>query len=128
MSYTEYKVRVYPSGNRFWRSKEGLYHREDGPAVEYANGGKQWFINGRLHRKDGPAIEYTNGSKSWYINDLLHREDGPAIEYPDGDKHWYIEGEPCTEEEYNKKMNPIPSCEGREVEIDGKTYILKEKS
>ena len=32
-------------GNKFWRLN-GKYHREDGPAVEYARGTKSWWLNG----------------------------------------------------------------------------------
>ena len=32
------------------------------------NGDKYWYKNGELHREDGPAIEYGNGYKEWYIN------------------------------------------------------------
>ncbi len=46
-----------------------LYHREDGPAVEFPDGHKEWAINGELHRLDGPAIEYSDGSYEWWIND-----------------------------------------------------------
>lgn len=28
-----------------------LLHREDGPAIEYPDGCKEWFINGKRHRK-----------------------------------------------------------------------------
>ena len=31
-------------------------------------GTKSWFLNDRLHREDGPAIEWADGSKSWWIN------------------------------------------------------------
>lgn len=41
----EYTVRVYDSGNRYWLI-DGKYHREDGPAVEYANGNKEWYYLG----------------------------------------------------------------------------------
>jgi len=41
---------------------------------------------GNLHREDGPAIEWADGSKEWWINEKLHREDGPAIEWADGTK------------------------------------------
>jgi len=41
-------------------------HREDGPAVEYSNGHKEWHLNGNLHREDGPAIEYSYGAKEWF--------------------------------------------------------------
>ena len=33
----------------------------------------------KLHRTDGPAVEYDNGIKLLYINGKLHRLDGPAI-------------------------------------------------
>jgi len=77
-------------GNKFWKNRKGQYHRKDGPATEYTNGDKEWYINGKLHRKDGPAAEYTNGYKEWYINGKLHRKDGPAVEYVGGRKTWYI--------------------------------------
>ena len=53
---------------------------------------KAWYQNGKFHREDGPAIEYANGCKYWFQNDQLHREDGPAIEYEDGRKAWYQNG------------------------------------
>jgi len=56
--------------------------------IEYANGNKEWYLNGKLHREDGPA-SIINGNKKWYLNGKLHREDGPAIEYANGDKSWY---------------------------------------
>ena len=34
----------------------------------YENGDKQWFLNDKLHREDGPAIELANGYKAWYLN------------------------------------------------------------
>lgn len=93
------------------------------------NGGKFWYLNGKRHREDGPAIELTNGDQVWYLNDGLHREDGPAIEWADGTKYWYLNGKKMTEEEHKKAMNPPkPSCEGKEVEIDGIVYVLKEKN
>ena len=35
--------------------------------------------NDELHRIDGPAVEYTNGSKYWFVEGKYHRLDGPAI-------------------------------------------------
>lgn len=100
-----YIVKIDDRGTRFWYKGDGkTLHREDGPAVEYADGGKEWFLNGNLHREDGPAFEYASGTKVWYFNNLLHREDGPAIEYEDGDKYWYINGAELSEEEFNSKI------------------------
>ena len=54
---------------KVYRNSKGQYHREDGPAIEYALGDKVWFINGQRHRTDGPAVEYADGDKYWYLND-----------------------------------------------------------
>ena len=77
-------------GNKRWYNEFGLYHREDGPAVEFYHGGKQWWVDGQLHRLDGPAVEYKDGTKEWHVNGKLHRLDGPAKIYSDGDKEWFI--------------------------------------
>mgnify|MGYP000185697326 CR=1 FL=1 len=60
-----------------------------------------------LHREDGPAIEWAGGGKTWYINGKLHREDGPAYEYADGGKAWFIDGKRHREDEFNALMNPV---------------------
>ena len=70
----EYKVEVHANGNKFWYLND-VFHREDGPAIEYANGDKYWYLNGKLHREDGPAAEYTNGTKYWYLNGVEVTED-----------------------------------------------------
>ena len=93
-----------------YQKEVGVLHREDGPAVEYADDSKEWRVDGKLHRVDGPAI-YKNieaksfdGKKQWYLNGLRHRLDGTAIvSVNDGSKVWYIHGEyiPCkTNEEF----------------------------
>ena len=56
------------------------------------SGDKHWFLGHYLHREDGPAIEYADGAKAWYLNGKLHREDGPAVEWAGGDKEWYLHG------------------------------------
>jgi hypothetical protein len=28
----------------------------------------RWYKNEVLHREDGPAVEYANGNKQWYLN------------------------------------------------------------
>ena len=88
---------------KYWYNKEGVYHREDGPAVS-SEGYKAWYINGLRHREDGPAIEWKDGYKAWYIGLLhredgpAHREDGPAVERKDGIKVWYLNGKEISKE------------------------------
>ena len=102
----EYTVKVYPNGNKSW-FLNGKYHREDGPAREYASSSKYWYLNDKLHREDGPAYESANGNKFWYLNGKLHREDGPAIEYADGNKFWFLSGERVTEEEHKRLTSKV---------------------
>ena len=111
-----YTVKVDEYKTKRWYLK-GKLHREDGPAVENANGTKHWYLKGKFHREDGPAVEETDGTKWWYLNDKLHREDGPAIEETDGTKWWYLNGNELTEKEFNAKVK-------KTIVIDGVTYKL----
>ena len=42
----QYTVKVYDDRIE-WYNQKGQCHREDGPAIEWANGTKEWYINGR---------------------------------------------------------------------------------
>ena len=78
-----------------WRDDFGELHRDGGlPAVERANGSKEWWVNGVQHRDDGlPAVERASGTKEWWVNDELHRDGGlPAVERADGTKQWWVNG------------------------------------
>ena len=84
-----------------------IYHREDGSAVEYANGTKAWYLNGKPHREDGPAIEHIKGNKEWWVNGKRHREDGPAVEFACGEKCWWLNDEEYSEEEHKRLVKMI---------------------
>ena len=100
-------IHIDKHSNKFYYSDKSMSvrfrHREDGPAVEWADGTKAWYINGERHREDGPAIEEVDGLKAWFINDLRHREDGPAVEHSSGTKLWYLNGCMLTEDEFNDR-------------------------
>ena len=107
--YKEYQVRVSDNGDRHWFLNDKL-HREDGPAIEYADSHKEWYFNGKCHRENGPAVEYADGTKHWYLNGMRHREGGPAVECSNGAKIWWLHGKQVPQ-------NHI-------IEIDGKKYKL----
>ena len=110
-----------------YKLKNGKQHREDGPAVEWADGSKEWWVDGLRHREDGPAIEYASGHKEWYLNGKLHREDGPAVECASGSKFWFLNDKELTEEEFLRQMEKsTSSCHNKIVEINGKKYRLTE--
>jgi hypothetical protein len=112
-------------GNKHYYKDKAMTirHREDGPAVELADGSKAWYSNGKRHREDGPAVEYPDGHKVWYSNGKRHREDGPAIEHAGGHKVWYLDGVKHGEQEFLLKtakeivltMDEIASKFGIEV-------------
>jgi hypothetical protein len=83
-----------------------ILHRIDGPAVEYADGSKAWYVDGQRHRLDGPAIECADGYKAWYVDGQRHRLDGPAIECADGSKVWYVDDKRLSEEQFNTLTSP----------------------
>ncbi len=116
----EYKVIVNYHGSQAWYLN-GKFHREDGPAVIWANGYQSWYLNGKLHREDGPAVIGANGYQAWYLNGQLHREDGPAIIYANGEQYWYLNSEELTEQEFNNRNRP---CVGKVVVVDGIEYTL----
>ena len=59
------------------------------------------------HRLDGPAVEYADGSKAWYVDGKSHRLDGPAVEYADGIKVWYVDGKRLSKEQFNALTAPV---------------------
>ena len=65
-----------------------------------SSGDTAWYKNGKCHRENGPAIEYADGNKWWYLNGKKHRTDGPAVEYSDGSKEWRINGQQLAEQEH----------------------------
>ena len=90
-------------------------------------GTKCWHWNNKFHREDGPAVEYANGGKEWYLNGKCHRVDGPAVEYDYGTKYWFLNGVEYTEAEWSKQTQKIKSsCIGKIVEVDGVKYKLVE--
>lgn len=36
--------------------------------IEWPNGAKEWYLNGKTHRIDGPAVEHNNGTKQYWIH------------------------------------------------------------
>ena len=84
-------------------NKEQFIHiDEDGDKLYYSD--REMTV---LHREDGPAVEYEDGYKEWWLNGKLHREDGPAAKYADGSKAWFLNDACLTEEEFNARMNPV---------------------
>ena len=47
-SETDYVVcKVNQFGDKRYYNSEGQRHREDGPAIEYSNGSKFWYLNNK---------------------------------------------------------------------------------
>jgi len=68
----ESTITIDKLGNKFWIKKGGILHRLDGPAREFENGHKEWWINGVVHREDGPACISSSGIKWWYVDGISY--------------------------------------------------------
>jgi len=103
----KYYVQVFPNGNTFWYSD---------PECEI------------VHRENGPAVEYANGTKVYYQNCKRHRLDGPAIEYDNGDGEYWIDGVQYTKEEFISKTQPVKELTIADVEklLGYQVKIVKE--
>ena len=40
-----------------------------------SDGTKYWYQNGELHRTDGPAVEFASGDREWYIEGKYFTEE-----------------------------------------------------
>lgn len=66
--------------------KNGLMHKENGPAVELEDGTRKFYCHGRLHNLNNPALERSDGSCFYYVHGRLHRDNNlPAVELANGD-------------------------------------------
>lgn len=87
----EYDVMEDFDGTKYWYLNN-LFHRENGPAIEYINGQVEYYKYGKCHREDGPARILPDGTKQYWLNDEAHREDGAAQIHPDGTKDYWLNG------------------------------------
>ena len=55
----------------------------------------EYLENGLFHREDGPAVIHNDGTRRWYQNGVHKRDDGPAIEWADGTYLWIAHGIIC---------------------------------
>lgn len=62
----------------------------------------EFYLNGEKHREEGPAVEWKDGGKEWWFEGKRHNEDGPAIEMNNGAKYWYIFGKQYTEADFSQ--------------------------
>ena len=121
----KYYVNVTKLNNTYWYKDTDMkvLHREDGPAVEYSDGTKEWWVNGKPHRTDGPAVEFHDGHKEWWLNGSPHREDGPAVEGSKGYNAWYINGKQLTKAEFNAATSPVAELTVADIEkLFGKKF------
>jgi hypothetical protein len=78
-----------------------IFHRSNGPALEFSNGSKMWYYRGMVHRLDGPATTDTRNnidlSGLWCVNDTNITEQvnaeiksGNLNEWPNWTKRDYL--------------------------------------
>ncbi len=91
------------------------------PAIEYADGSKEYYKDGKPHRDNDPvlgsmpAIEHSGGGKEYYKDGKRHRDNDPvlgsmpAIEFADGSKLYYKDGKRHRDDD--PELGPMPAIE-----------------
>lgn len=60
-------------GNILWRRiSDGKIHHPSAPAYITSTGTKEWYRHGARHREDGPAIEGADGWIEWWLQGILY--------------------------------------------------------
>jgi hypothetical protein len=50
--------------------KNGVPHRETGPAIVYSTGTEYWYTNGNLNRLEDAAVVCSDGHKEYWVNGI----------------------------------------------------------
>jgi len=72
----------YATGRGYVYIRNGLKHRERGPAETRNDGYEAWYFLGRLHRVGGPAVTYASGKQEWWENGKLLKSVDPSRPAP----------------------------------------------
>lgn len=92
---------VTPEGTKIWYVEidgKKYVHRDTGPAIEMANGHKEWYNMDVLDRdyRLGPAQILADGTQKYYEKGIQHRPNGAAVLYPDGGYEYWVKGKQQT--------------------------------
>ena len=69
------------------------------------SGDTQIYIrNGLKHRDVGPAEIRRDGYKAWFKKGIKHRSNGPAVIHPDGTQEWWEKGKMIRREKPKKSV------------------------
>ncbi len=103
-------------GATFHYNSAGQRHRDGGlPAIEYADGTKEYWVNNQRHRDGGlPAYEEADGYKAYLVHDQLHNINGPATVTARGYCEYWLRGHRVSEAEWNKDPEVIEAKKQRE--------------
>jgi len=67
----------HPTGTGYVYLRNGVKHREKGPAEIGHNGYEAWYQHGIKHRVGGPAVTYPDGRTEYWEKGQLIRSSGP---------------------------------------------------
>jgi hypothetical protein len=70
-TFEELKYRIVRNESEtIYYNSSGQKHRDDDlPAIIWADGAQEWYVNGRRHRDNGlPAFIDPDGTQYWYVN------------------------------------------------------------
>jgi len=86
--------------------------------IKYVNGYQAWYKNGLIHRDDGPAVIWADGTQFWYRYGECHREDGPAVVGTGSEPRWWLNGKHYSKDNYYRELHRCGKITGGELFIE----------
>jgi len=69
MDKSDSKIYINKYGTKRYKNSKGYYHRLDGPAIEWLNGDKAWYKEGKGHMVQQMNIQMERNIGGYYIKD-----------------------------------------------------------
>lgn len=83
-------IRIVIRGEATRYYRDSLFHREDGPAVDWPGMYQIWSINGYYHRTDGPAVIFHKGELQFWLEGRQYRPTSDGLPDPQNPiEEWY---------------------------------------
>ena len=77
---TQHSGGIYYSKAIYYVNNRDELHRDNGPAIiifDESDESKErahiWYKYNERHRKGGPAVEYSNGGEEWWLNGIQYK-------------------------------------------------------
>ncbi len=114
-------VCIDSQNNAYFVRVDGILHKDDGPAIVWADGTFDWRQNGKPFRADGKPTTESPKYRKWYHHEdgAIGRVGGPAFETVTGYREYWLNGQYFdTKSEYDAKCQLLGIAVVSQSDVD----------